>query len=71
MPATDVHAELLAPLSPREALLEADACLECGGPYASTPCTEAVPAGVDVPGFVDADRVSLLRAVRIAATPPR
>jgi len=54
MPATDVYAELLAPLSPREALLEADSCLECGGPYAPAPCTEACPAGVDVPGFVGA-----------------
>ncbi len=54
MPATDVYAELQLPLSPREALLEADACLECGGPYAPAPCTEACPAGVDVPGFVGA-----------------
>ncbi len=50
----DVYAELAAPLSPREALLEADACLECGGPYAPAPCTAACPAGVDVPGFVGA-----------------
>jgi glutamate synthase (NADPH/NADH) small chain len=50
----DVYAELLPPLTREEAMLEADACLECGGPYAPAPCTEACPAGVDVPGFVGA-----------------
>ena len=35
-----------------EALLEADRCLECGGPYAPAPCVVACPADVDVPGFV-------------------
>lgn len=34
------------------ALLEADRCLDCAGPYAPPPCTEACPAGVDVPRFV-------------------
>jgi dihydropyrimidine dehydrogenase (NAD+) subunit PreT len=50
----DVYTELLPTLAEGEALLEADACLECGGPYAPAPCTEACPAGVDVPGFVGA-----------------
>ncbi len=50
----DVYAELLPPLTEAEAVLEADACLECGGPYAPAPCAEACPAGVDVPGFVGA-----------------
>jgi dihydropyrimidine dehydrogenase (NAD+) subunit PreT len=42
------------PLSREEALLEADRCLECGGPYAEAPCVTACPAGVDVPAFVAA-----------------
>ena len=46
--------ELRPPLAADEALLEADRCLECGGPYAEAPCTLACPAGVDVPGFVSA-----------------
>jgi dihydropyrimidine dehydrogenase (NAD+) subunit PreT len=50
----DVYAELVPPFTEQEALLDADACLECGGPYAPAPCTEACPAGVDVPGFVGA-----------------
>lgn len=47
-------AELSPPLSRDEALLEADRCLECGGPYAEAPCVTACPAGVDVPKFVAA-----------------
>jgi dihydropyrimidine dehydrogenase (NAD+) subunit PreT len=50
----DVYAELVPPLGEAEALLEADACLECGGPYAPAPCAEACPANIDVPGFVGA-----------------
>jgi dihydropyrimidine dehydrogenase (NAD+) subunit PreT len=46
--------ELRPPLDPDEALLEADRCLECGGPHAEAPCTLACPAGVDVAGFVAA-----------------
>ncbi|HWB22076.1 MAG TPA: FAD-dependent oxidoreductase [Gaiellaceae bacterium] len=46
--------ELRPPLSPELALLEADRCLGCGGPYAKAPCTLACPAGIDVPGFVAA-----------------
>jgi dihydropyrimidine dehydrogenase (NAD+) subunit PreT len=42
-----------APLSPAEAALEADRCLDCGGPFADAPCTVACPAGIDVPSFLD------------------
>jgi dihydropyrimidine dehydrogenase (NAD+) subunit PreT len=48
-----VFSELHPPLSAREAVLEADRCLECGGP-AGAPCVHGCPAGVDVPGFVAA-----------------
>lgn len=46
--------ELRPPLEADQAVLEADRCLECGGPYAEAPCTVACPAGVDVPAFVTA-----------------
>lgn len=46
--------ELRPPLDREAALLEADRCLECGGPYAAAPCTVACPADVDVAGFVAA-----------------
>src|SRR4051812_45255441 len=46
--------ELCPPLAPDEAVLEADRCLECGGPYAPAPCTVACPADIDVPSFVAA-----------------
>jgi glutamate synthase (NADPH/NADH) small chain len=53
--ATDpTFAELTAPLAREEAVVEADRCLECGGPYAEAPCTIACPADVDVPAFVSA-----------------
>jgi dihydropyrimidine dehydrogenase (NAD+) subunit PreT len=45
-------AELRPPLTDAEALLEADRCLECGGPHAPAPCALACPAQVDVPRFV-------------------
>jgi dihydropyrimidine dehydrogenase (NAD+) subunit PreT len=47
-----VFEELVEPLEAREALVEADRCLECGGPYAPAPCLVACPAGVDVASFV-------------------
>jgi glutamate synthase (NADPH/NADH) small chain len=59
-----VWAELKPPLSADEASVEADRCLECGGPYADAPCVVACPAGIDVPAFVaalaagDAERAS-------------
>jgi glutamate synthase (NADPH/NADH) small chain len=49
-----VFEELHPPLDRAAALLEADRCLECGGPYAPAPCMVACPAGVDVAGFVAA-----------------
>src|SRR5512133_4166157 len=49
-----VFEELHPPLTRTEALLEADRCLECGGPYAPAPCMVACPAGVDVAGFIAA-----------------
>jgi dihydropyrimidine dehydrogenase (NAD+) subunit PreT len=49
-----MFAELRPPLSPEAAVVEADRCLECGGPYAPAPCTLACPAGVDIPAFVAA-----------------
>jgi dihydropyrimidine dehydrogenase (NAD+) subunit PreT len=47
-------AELRPPLSDLTAVIEAERCLECGGPYAPAPCTVACPADVDVPGFIGA-----------------
>jgi dihydropyrimidine dehydrogenase (NAD+) subunit PreT len=44
--------DLKPPLSQEEALVEADRCLQCGGVYATAPCTVACPADVDVPTFV-------------------
>jgi glutamate synthase (NADPH/NADH) small chain len=44
--------ELTPPLSPEDAVVEADRCLECGGPYAEAPCVTGCPAGIDVPRFV-------------------
>lgn len=46
--------ELRPPLDDGQAVLEADRCLECGGPYAEAPCTVACPAEVDVSRFVTA-----------------
>jgi dihydropyrimidine dehydrogenase (NAD+) subunit PreT len=36
-----------------EAVLEAEACLQCGGPCAAAPCVSACPAGIDIPGFIN------------------
>ena len=46
--------ELHPPLSAAAAVVEADRCLECGGPHAPAPCMVSCPAGVDVPSFVAA-----------------
>ena len=46
--------ELRPPLSPREALVEADRCLACGEAHAEAPCRLACPAAVDVPTFISA-----------------
>jgi glutamate synthase (NADPH/NADH) small chain len=50
----EVYEALAPPLTSDEALVEADRCLDCGGPYAPAPCTTACPAGVDVPRFITA-----------------
>jgi glutamate synthase (NADPH/NADH) small chain len=50
----ELSRELRPALSAEAAAVEADRCLECGGPHASAPCTAACPAGVDVPAFVAA-----------------
>ncbi|MFO0829835.1 MAG: FAD-dependent oxidoreductase [Phycisphaerales bacterium] len=39
-------------MSEREAVLEAEACLQCGGPCVAAPCVGACPAGIDIPGFI-------------------
>lgn len=52
MAAMDAFSELRPPLDTDAALLEADRCLFCAGPYAPPPCSAACPAGVDVPRFV-------------------
>jgi glutamate synthase (NADPH/NADH) small chain len=41
-----------APLSDRQAVIEASACLQCGGPCAAAPCVSACPAGIDIPAFI-------------------
>src|SRR5690348_8297685 len=52
MASLDVFTELRPPFSDVDAVLEADRCLDCAGPYAQAPCLLACPAGVDVPRFV-------------------
>ena len=52
MAATYAFSELRPPLDIDAALLEADRCLFCAGPYAPPPCAAACPVGVDVPRFV-------------------
>jgi dihydropyrimidine dehydrogenase (NAD+) subunit PreT len=49
-----VFEELIPPLTEEQALVEADRCLECGGPYAEAPCVVGCAAYVDVPAFVAA-----------------
>jgi dihydropyrimidine dehydrogenase (NAD+) subunit PreT len=51
-----IYQEIHPPLDSTRAVLEADRCLECGGPYAPAPCTTACPARVPVPQFIRAIR---------------
>lgn len=51
---TAIFQDLKPLLGREEAIVEANRCLECGGPYAVAPCVEACPAGVNVPGFITA-----------------
>jgi dihydropyrimidine dehydrogenase (NAD+) subunit PreT len=53
-PMRSVFEELTPPLERAEAIVEADRCLECGGPHAEAPCVTSCPAGIDVPAFVAA-----------------
>ena len=50
----ELSRELRPPLSAHAAVIEADRCLECGGPHAAAPCTIACPSGIDVASFVAA-----------------
>ncbi len=64
--------ELKPPLDDAEAAVEAYRCLECGGPYASAPCTVACPAQVDVAGFIGAitrDRPDMAARIILDANP--
>lgn len=51
-----IYREIHPPLDESTAAIEADRCLECGGPYAPAPCTAACPARVPVPQFIRAIR---------------
>lgn len=42
------------PLRDEQAAVEANACLQCGGPHAPAPCVAACPTGIDIPGFIGA-----------------
>jgi dihydropyrimidine dehydrogenase (NAD+) subunit PreT len=53
-PMRSVFEELTPLLERAEAIVEADRCLECGGPHAEAPCKTSCPAGIDVPAFVAA-----------------
>ncbi len=44
--------DLRPALDSDEAVVEAERCLGCGGPYAAAPCVAACPADIDVPAFV-------------------
>jgi hypothetical protein len=52
-PKAQLTDELRPPLTPVEALLEADRGLACGGSHAPAPCAAACPAEIDVPGFIE------------------
>lgn len=51
-----IYQEIHPPLNDFTAVIEADRCLECGGPYAPAPCLNACPARVPVPQFIRAIR---------------
>ncbi|HEU5261337.1 MAG TPA: FAD-dependent oxidoreductase [Gemmatimonadales bacterium] len=61
-----LFAALKPPLGDSLAMVEADRCLECGGPAAPAPCVAACPAGIDVPGFIHA--ITLGDAIAAAET---
>lgn len=47
-----VFMDLHPPFDDDEALLEAERCLDCGGPLSPAPCTTACPTHIDVPRFI-------------------
>ena len=49
-----VARELRPPLTADQVFIEANRCLECGGPEAPAPCVAACPADVDIPTFIGA-----------------
>ncbi|CAG0961344.1 glutamate synthase (NADPH/NADH) small chain [Phycisphaerales bacterium] len=50
-PLADLH-EAHGPLTESQAVIEAQACLQCGGPHADAPCVRACPTRIDIPGFI-------------------
>ncbi len=50
--AEHVFMDLHLPLDDGEAVLEAERCLDCGGPLSPAPCTTACPTSIDVPRFI-------------------
>ncbi|MFB6287085.1 MAG: FAD-dependent oxidoreductase [Candidatus Bipolaricaulia bacterium] len=47
-----VFTELHPPLDEEAAVVEAERCLDCGGPLSPAPCTTACPTSIDVPRFI-------------------
>ena len=47
-----VFLDLHPPLDDGGAVLEAERCLDCGGPLSPAPCTRACPTSIDVPRFI-------------------
>jgi len=47
-----VSREAHPPLNERAAVIEAEACLQCGGPCNPAPCVGSCPTGIDIPGFI-------------------
>lgn len=52
LPAQGLLEDLRPALDPEGAVIAAERCLGCGGPYAPAPCTVACPADIDVSSFV-------------------
>lgn len=48
----ELFADEHKPLGVDKALIEADRCLDCGGPLTPPPCVAACPACIDVPKFI-------------------
>ncbi len=47
-----VFLELHPPLDDAAAVVEAERCLDCGGPLSPAPCVTACPTSIDVPRFI-------------------